>query len=332
MKNHPTCSVCGVRPFGPRRLVVSMLLAILGLGLHGQARAEVHGGIEIGAKGVKATVLDVTDGTEGYDAKVLLSGTKNTALTAGLASAGRFEAGALKDTSAAVTKFAEQMRREYKVPDTRIYVVGSSGLFSALGSKKDAIQANQEALAAAIREACGLKIRFINVRREIELSIAGIVPAKCAADSLLLDIGGGNTKGGYHEPGKDCVTVSIPYGSVTFADLVKKHAEKGNYAESAATLRAEVLTPALKKGIDEKPELLKRQRVYLSGGAIWAMASFVRPSDRRSYVALTAADLAAYHKLLLKTPDAFPEIDLSAIEDEAMRKAAQKEIERVKKV
>jgi exopolyphosphatase/pppGpp-phosphohydrolase len=316
----------------PRCFLVILMVALLGPGLHSQARAEVHGGIEIGAKGVKATVLDVTDGPDGYEAKVLMSATRNTALTAGLASAGRFEAGALKETSAAVAHFAEQMRKEHKVPDSRIYVVGSSGLFSALEPQTTDIVANQALLAAAVKEASGLPIRFITVQREIELSIAGIVPARRAADSLLLDIGGGNTKGGYCEAGKECVTVSIPYGSVTFADLVMKRAEKGKYAETAEALRADVLVPALRKGIDKRPELLERKRIYLSGGAVWALASFIRPSDRRSYVALTAADIAAYRKLLLETPDAFPKVDLSTIENPKVREAAYKEIERVKKV
>ncbi|HTU90631.1 MAG TPA: hypothetical protein VMF69_11200 [Gemmataceae bacterium] len=325
-------SPCRLQLVKPRHLAVSLLAALLSLGLHVQARAAVHGGIEIGAKGVKATVLDVSDGTDGYEVKILLSGTQNTTLTAGLASAGRFQAGAVKETSAAVAKFAEQMRQKYKVPKTRIYVVGSSGLFSALGAKKEAIQANQALLAAAVQEACGLRIRFINVQREIELSIAGIVPAKRAADSLLLDIGGGNTKGGYRKADNECVTVSIPYGSVTFADMVKKHADKESFAEAATALRAEVLVPALRKGIDKKPELLERKRIYLSGGAVWAMVSFVRPSNCRSYVALTADDIAAYRQLLLKTPDSFPNIDLSTIEDTKLREQVHKEIERVKKV
>ena len=62
------------------------------------------------------------------------------------------------------------------------------------------------------------------------------------------------------------------------------------------------------------------------------MASFIRPSDRRGYVALTADDIAAYRQLLLKTPDAFPKINLSMIEEEKVREAAHQEIERVKKV
>lgn len=315
-----------------RRFAVCLMAAMFGLGLPLPARAEVHGGIEIGAKGVKATVLDVTEGEDGYEPKILLDDTKNTTLTAGLVSAERFEEGALKQTSQAVAQFAEQMRKKHRVPTAHIYVVGSSGLFSALGAKKDAIRANQELLAAAIKEVCDLPIRFIDVRREIELSIAGIVPAKRLADSLLLDIGGGNTKGGCREAGNEHATVSIPYGSVTFADLVTKQAEKGNYAEAAAALRARILAPALRKGIDEKPQLLKRNRVYLSGGAVWALASFMRPSNRRSYVALTADDIAAYRQLLLKSPDAFPKIDLSSIEDAKVREAAQEDIERVKKV
>jgi exopolyphosphatase/pppGpp-phosphohydrolase len=332
MKDHPRASSPRFHFVPQQRFAVCFLAALLGLGLPAQVRAEVHGGIEIGAKGVKATVLDVSDGEEGYEAKILLSATKNTTLTAGLASAERFDAGALKHTSTAVAQFAEKMRKEHKVPDTRIYVVGSSGLFSALEEKKEAIGANQGLLTTAIQEACGLSIRFIDVQREIELSIAGIVPAKRLADSLLFDIGGGNTKGGCREAGKKYVTISIPYGSVTFADLVKKHAEKGNYVEIAAALQEKILAPSLRKGMDAKPELLKRKRIYLSGGAIWAMAAFIRPIDRRDYVAFTANDIAAYRQLLVKTPDAFPNIDLSTIEDPRMRLAAHKEIESVKKV
>src|SRR5207237_384518 len=85
----------------------------------------------------------------------------------------------------------------------RLYVVGSSGLFSAIEGKKDAVKANQDALAEAIREACGLKMTFIDVTREAELSIDGVIPAKHAAVSMLLDIGSGNTKGGFRDGDHD---------------------------------------------------------------------------------------------------------------------------------
>jgi exopolyphosphatase/pppGpp-phosphohydrolase len=317
----------------PTRPVFGLFLAVFGWALAvNPARAEIHGGIEIGAKGVKATVLDVTGGADGYGVKVLLSKTENTTLVAGLASSGRFEATALQDTAKAVARFAAQMEKEYNVPAERLYVVGSSGLFSALVDKPDAIKANQEALAAAVRDTCGLKITFIDVKREVELSVAGTVPARDAGRAVLLDVGSGNTKGGYRDAGKGCVSASIPYGSVTFTDLVKKKAGKGTFAENADALREEVLTPALKKAVEGKPELMQRERVYLSGGAAWALATLVHPGDRSGYVALTADDVDAYRQLLVAAKGEFPAPNLARISDPEVREAARKEIEQVKGV
>jgi exopolyphosphatase/pppGpp-phosphohydrolase len=311
-----------------RRL--AWLVAALWLGA-APARADLHGGIEIGAKGVKATVIDVTGGADGYDVKVLLAATQNTTLTAGLAASGQFDAKALKDTAAAVARFAAVMRKEQNVPTARIYVVGSSGLFSAIEDKPDAIKTNQESLARAVREAADFRMDFIDVRREVELSIAGIVPARYAGSAVLLDVGSGNTKGGYRQD-RECVFVGIPYGSVTFADRVKKASPARTYAESADALREEILIPALKKELEGKAGLLERRRVYLSGGAVWALATIVRPGDRSNYTALTADDVATYRKMLGQGTGAYPTPDLSGITDLAVRRAAEREIAQVKKV
>jgi exopolyphosphatase/pppGpp-phosphohydrolase len=316
----------------PTRPVLGLALALLGWALAANpARAEVHGGIEIGARGVKATVLDVTGGADGYAVKVLLSGTKNTQIVTGLASSGRFDARALQDTVAAVAKFAAQMDKEYHVPAERLHVVGSSGLFSAILDKPDAIKANEDLLASAVRDACGLKMTFIDVKREVELSVAGTVPPRDADRAVLLDIGGGNTKGGYCEPGKGCVSFGIPYGSVTFTDRVKK-ADKGTFAENAEALRQEVLAPALKKAVEGKPELTQRPRVYLSGGACWALATLMHPGDRSGYVALSADDIDAYRKRIVAAGGDFPAPDLATILDPEVREAARKEIGQVKDV
>src|ERR1051326_6747089 len=137
--------------FGPpgRRLIG--LAAVLLLAVP-STRADVHGGIEIGGKGVKATVLDVTSAAEGYDARSLMAKTQNTAIVKGLAATGRFDAGAVAETASAVAQFADQMQKEYKVPAERLYVVGSSGLFSPIEDKPDAIKANQEMLAEAVQK------------------------------------------------------------------------------------------------------------------------------------------------------------------------------------
>jgi hypothetical protein len=309
-------------------LRLACILAIFHLG--GAARAALHGGIEVGAKGVKATAVEVTGEADNRDLRVVMAATENTTLTAGLASSGRFAPEALKATAAAVARFADRMRKEHSVPAENIYVVGSSGLFSAVADDREKIKANRDALAAAVHDACGVTMTFIDVRREAELSIAGVVPRRHAADAVLVDVGGGNTKGG-GRAGEGYVTFGVPYGSVSFADAVGKRGKGEKSAEAAAALRREALGPALHQALAGKPELTRRGRVYLSGGAVWAMATYTRPGHRGPYLPLTASDVAAYRKLLLDSPGEFPRADLSAVAEGPAREAAKKELDAVRK-
>ena len=311
----------------PSARLAWVLAALL---LAAPARAALHGGIEIGAKGVKATVVEVSGDADAYDVKVLMAATENTTLTAGLGESERFADAAVKATAAAVAKFADTMRKEHKVPAEHLYVVGSSGLFSPIENKPEAVKANKEALAAAVKDASGLKMTFIDVRRKAELSIEGVVPRKYLAEAELIDIGSGNTKGGFRDGTKDAVTFGVPFGSVTFSDAARGAAGDGTYADKAAALRKEVLAPALHKAIEQKPGLTKRGRIYLGGGAVWAMASLVRPGGSEPYLAVTPDDVAAYRKLLAASPGEFPKADLSVL-GEGRRAAAEKEIGRVKK-
>jgi exopolyphosphatase/pppGpp-phosphohydrolase len=309
--------------------IVVLLLALLG---GTPAAAALYGGIEIGAKGVKAIALDVTSSAAGPEIKVLMTGTQNTTLTAGLAASKKFSARALEDTAAAVTKLLNKMQKEHHIPRANIFVVGSSGLFSAISGDKEATDANRKALMAAIRSASGEPMSFVDVRREAELTINAVIPPRNASSSVLIDIGSGNTKGGYRSKDGRYVLFGIPYGSVTFSDCIAKQPGTESSADRAVAARRKVLTPALRKDLDGKMGLTERERIYLSGGATWALATYMHPGDRTSYVPITRDDVARYCQLLQKTPGRHPTIDLSAIPDEAVRAAASKEIARVNKV
>ncbi len=260
-----------------------------------------------------------------------MTATQNTTLVGGLAASGRFNPEALKQTVAAVSKFADRMRKEHKVPDSRLYVVGSSGLFSALTGKADLIRMNREALVGAVRSACGLPMDFLDIGREAALTVVSVIPSTEAAGAVLLDIGSGDTKGGALDGDKGIITFGIPFGTVTFTDLVKARAGKGDFAATAAALRAEVLRPALEKQLQRKKSLAARGRVYLSGGTVWALATLLRPEERGAHVPLSAADIDAFHKLLLASPGAVPVPDLSKIADPEVRKQARREVEQVRR-
>ena len=77
---------------------------------------------------------------------------------------------------------------------------------------------------------------------------------------------------------------------------------------------------------------MKRDRIYLSGGVVWAVATFAHPGDGRPYTPLTLKDVQQVAAKLAAAPGSYPEPDLAGITDPKSRRRAVAEIARVKKV
>ena len=88
------------------------------------------------------------------------------------------------------------MQDKFKVPVKNIYVVASSGLPRP---------PNRDALVKVIKDKTGKDLRTIDANAEVMLTILGVVPSEHRATSVLVDIGSGNTKGGYLEKGAKAV-------------------------------------------------------------------------------------------------------------------------------
>jgi exopolyphosphatase/pppGpp-phosphohydrolase len=297
-----------------------LLLLLLPAPLCAQ-ESRLYAGIEIGGSGVKATVVErKPDGL--YER--LFAQTHRTRLT--VLDHGAFRPEAIGETAKWIAEFRDKIRKAYRLPDERIVVVGSSGVPKA---------SNRDALVAAVKKATGKELRFIDDKTEVELTIAGVVPRGDRAGSWSLDIGSGNTKGGYKPEGKPLVYVSVPLGVVTFTQRVEKEAKEKeiSFAQAAEKLRDSVLVAPLRAGTRGMPELARRKRVYLSGGAVWALATFLKPRQvDQAYVTFTAADVDAYLALLTKAAGKAPAIDLSTIVNRDLRERAEKEVRTVNKV
>jgi exopolyphosphatase/pppGpp-phosphohydrolase len=292
------------------------------------AAAQLHGGIEIGSKGVKATVVEVIAGDE-IDLQTKLSETTNTALVLSLSKDGHFAPGPLAETVRAVKDYYDRFRKEYDVPPARIHIVGSSGLFVPIETKPDLVKQNQQVLSAAVAKVTGVTMDFIDVKREAELSIAGTLPKKRHKTGVLIDIGGGNTKGGYPIGNGKYATFGVPYGTLTFSEFAKK--KGAGEGQALVDLGTATLPPVLKKELANLPEIPKRDAVYLSGGIVWATATFTHPISVQSYTALTLKDVEELEAKLLDNLGGYPKPDLKGVKDDMVRLRAAKEVERVKK-
>jgi hypothetical protein len=307
----------------------------------GAATGSLHAGVEIGSKGVKSVVLEIFPSPEfGFDVEPQGDPeTVNTTLVAGLEANNRFDPDALTDTARAVAKLCEGARAK-NVPDDHLYVVGSSGLFGALRKKKgmpdaekeDLIRANKEALSQAVQRQAGKAVRFIDAADEAERSFKGIVPRPYVNDAVLYDIGSGNTKAAYPQGADTFLTLEVPYGTKTYSDLVQKEMKKAGEPFAAVTRRLseESLRKPLREQFDRKPGFRNRDRVYLSGGAVWALATYVHPENRRAMVDLTPDDLNTFVGLLDKDRRAVLEgCAARAGGDEKLRKDVEAEVKRV---
>jgi hypothetical protein len=154
-------------------------------------------------------------------------------------------------------------------------------------------------------------------------------------ESLYVDVGSGNTKGGFRTKA-ELVFFEIPYGSKTFRELIEKEAKKtgSSFEKQAGMLREQVLEPKLQKDhLEHKPLTdATRTRVYLSGGVVWALATFVHPEDQSLFVELHVDDIKTFQDMLAAEQKDLPSRDLSMISNMEIRRQSEEEILNVRSV
>lgn len=125
------------------------------------------------------------------------------------------------------------------------------------------------------------------------------------------------------------MTFSLPYGTISFADRVKKESDNKPFETMAAGLRDQLLAPQLRKSLEGKAQLVQRKRVYLGGGSVWALATFTKPFDRGQFVALSPPDFKQFHKFLVQHDGVLPNPNLGDATDE-IRKTVEKDLTKVR--
>lgn len=99
-------------------MLALLLLALAAVSATGKTignskNEKLHGGIEIGSKGVKATALNFTRKGNGYEVKILYTETINTTIMK--VNDNRFTPEAINDTVQAVPKMFTKMQQEYQI-------------------------------------------------------------------------------------------------------------------------------------------------------------------------------------------------------------------------
>ena len=299
-------------------IVESLLKSAQGIG-------DLYAGIEVGAKGIKLSVIDVILNKERqYDYSLKLDTAINT-------DAASLSYQSEKESRDAIAKLMDIVVSRFKITTKRTYIVISSGLKQELDKYEKV-----DYFANVIRPKnidTAIHIMYVTPEQESELSFMGIVPQKNRFINNQLDIGSGNTKGGYFNRDKKFVPVTFALGTKSFQRLVETRGEGKleTFARAAEQLVKDSLTKVMIDELVSKPDFKSRDVVYLSGGIVWSISSLLHPrsSAINNYTELSSGDIEEFRQRVFSDYNGLIKPDISFIQNAEEAQATQKNINRV---
>ncbi len=272
-------------------VVETLLKSVQGIG-------DLYAGIEVGAKGIKLSVIEVKLSKDRqYDYTLKADTSINT-------DAASLSYQSEKETFDAVTIFWKLIKERYQIPGKRVYIVISSGL------RQELDKYNKTDYFANIIRPTGMdssvKVSAVSAIQESELSMLGIVPQRDRYSTNQFDVGSGNTKGGYFDASRKFVPVTFPLGTKSFQRLVdaKTQGDINEFAKAAEKLWKDSIAITVQWELDNKPDFKSRDVMYLSGGIVWAIASCMHPGElSKNYMEISSTDISEFRKGLLNNYD-----------------------------
>jgi hypothetical protein len=240
--------------------------------------SAVYAGIEVGAKGVKMSVLEVGKNAQKTGAFNVL---KDTSLNSDFIS---FTPASFDATLKALTSLYNNALKEYGIPSESIYTVLSSGV--KVQAEKDRKESWMSNLTDSFKLRIGepkREVFVIDALQEAKLSHLGIVPESRRYNTFLIDIGSGNTKGGFFPNGdtKTFKLFQLSWGTKSTANATEKRIEDDNSMENYNKQLNRVLIAAENSEIiymvNESGAYPMSDYIAFSGGIAWSVATLIAP-------------------------------------------------------
>lgn len=296
-------------------------------------KGNVYVGIEVGSKGVKMSVVEIskTAQTTG-NFNILKDSTFNTDFIS-------FTQATFDATLASLTSFYNLASSEYKIPVRRIFTVISSGvkMQAEKESKTEWIANLITAFQKNINDP-GRKVDVIDVMTESKLSHLGIIPNARRYNSFLIDIGSGNTKGGYFPFGNtnEFKMFQVNWGTKSTTNATDKtlgdDVSLANFKRQLSRVLEGAENNDIIYAVNVSGAYALSDNIVCSGGIAWSVATLIYPElVSNSVVPVTYEEVAKFHEQLYSNYKSLsPEELVKRIKDpEVDKEAVLKEIKRV---
>ena len=293
-------------------------------------------GIEVGSKGVKLSIVEIGKDAQAQGAfNILKDSSVNTDFIS-------FTPATFSATLDGLQSLYNTAVIKYDIPPSNIYTVISSGVktIAEKDSKMSWIDKLIDSFRIKIKEP-KRKVEVISVEDEARLSHLGIVPDSRRYNTFIIDIGSGNTKGGFFPYGntKDFKLFQLGWGTKSTANAAEKRLADDNTLSNYNKQLFKVLSSAENSeiiyAVNASGSYPLSDNIAFSGGIAWATATLIRPEMiDNAVVSITYEEMAKFcTKLYLTHSLLTDDMLLMNMKENTKNKAAlAKEIKRVHSV
>ena len=282
------------------RLIIPVFIFLnLFISLQLSAQKNLYAGIEIGRNTIKVSVLEVNN-IKKAEYSILYFWTENVKLAKHIAAYGEITHDDISRVGIVTYEQLGKIRSKFKIPEENIYLVAAPGVASAR---------NIGVLRNKITSLTSKDLDLISEKEEVKILVKGSIPPVNYADALLLDIGAKSTKGGYMNEIEnhklEFSPIELDLGTMTLTAAVEKTVINQNEVHNMLIYQQKafdyipILREKIKGILDTNTLLLKKEKIYLSGGALWALVTlYYNDNIKDNYVPLNMEDIMNYDAIL----------------------------------
>jgi hypothetical protein len=286
--------------------------------------SAVYGGIEVGSKGVKMSVIEIGKNAQSRGAFNIL---KDSSINTDFIS---FSPPTFQATLGGMCNLYSTLVKQYKIHPRFVFTVVSSGvkIQASKENKTDWINDLIDSFKLKIKEP-ERQVAVVDVLDEARLSHLGIVPESRRYTTFLIDIGSGNTKGGYFPNGntRDFKLFQLSWGTKSVANATEKRCgdDNGisNFNKQLYRVLSEAENSEIIYSVNESGSYPKSDNVAFSGGIAWSAATLMFPElIDNSVVAVTFEQMLKFNERLYND---FASVSSTALVKNILDKTLDKE-------
>jgi hypothetical protein len=298
--------------------------------------STVQAGIEVGSKGVKLSVLEIGKNAKSSGAfNILKDSSVNTDFIS-------FSQPSFQATLNGLYNLYMTATRDYKIPSSRVFTVVSSGV--KVQAEKDGKTSWINNLIDSFKlrtKESQRQVEIVDVMQEARLSHLGIVPESKRFTTFLIDIGSGNTKGGYFRNSNlnQFKLFQLSWGTKSTANATDKRCEDDksliNFNRQLFRVLQSAENSEIIYAVNESGSYPASDIIAISGGIAWSVATLLHPElIDNSIVPVTFNEVTKFSEKLYSDSAAFfDKAIIKTINDKSLDNVAiAKEIKRVHSV